>query len=422
MAAGVPAPASAADVRQMTLEEALALVPQGSRAVARADEYGAQVVGRYREERAAAFPQFNLSAGTTRQHDPWQGNPDWREERVTLDVSQPLYTWGKLSAAIRAAEIGLQTAEARRRAARQGALAEVAAAFADVLLAHDLEAIARRDLEQKEARRDEAQRRLAAGVVTEYDLLVTQVVLENARPELIRRSNQVEISREHLRFLLALTEEVDVLGPLPLEFPPLPSFDEAREAALRDRPDLAELRQRIAMAAELVTIARTGNRPRIDVKGSAGYLWSDVSGSAEEGELWQAGLYLNWPVFDGLRSSGRTMQAESELRALRIDEAEQLDNLTVQVREALNAAGEAEAIVRALADTEKQARQLLDMAEKGLEYGVKIRLDVADAELNLLQAQANLARARRDYFVARTHLRWVMGELGEERQGAQAAR
>jgi HAE1 family hydrophobic/amphiphilic exporter-1 len=53
------------------------------------------------------------------------------------------------------------------------------------------------------------------------------------------------------------------------------------------------------------------------------------------------------------------------------------------------------------------------MSEKGYEFGVKIRLDVDDAEINLLQAQANLARARRDAFVARTHLRWVMGELGE---------
>jgi HAE1 family hydrophobic/amphiphilic exporter-1 len=53
------------------------------------------------------------------------------------------------------------------------------------------------------------------------------------------------------------------------------------------------------------------------------------------------------------------------------------------------------------------------MAEKGYEYGVKIRLEVDDAQLNLLQAQSNLARARRDYLAARTNLDWTTGRLGE---------
>ena len=60
-----------------------------------------------------------------------------------------------------------------------------------------------------------------------------------------------------------------------------------------------------------------------------------------------------------------------------------------------------------------QAERLLEMAEKGYTLGVKIRLDVADAELNLIRAQGNLARAQHDHFVAWVHLQWVMGILGE---------
>ena len=68
-------------------------------------------------------------------------------------------------------------------------------------------------------------------------------------------------------------------------------------------------------------------------------------------------------------------------------------------------------IVRALSGTVEQARRLLRMAEEGYELGVKTQIEVQDAELNLRAAEANLARARRDYRVARVNLEWVRGGL-----------
>ena len=74
---------------------------------------------------------------------------------------------------------------------------------------------------------------------------------------------------------------------------------------------------------------------------------------------------------------------------------------------------EADEICKAIAGTVRQAEKLLQMAEKGFEYGVKIRLEVDDAQLNLLQATISLARAQRDYMVAKVNYEWAMGTLGE---------
>ena len=62
------------------------------------------------------------------------------------------------------------------------------------------------------------------------------------------------------------------------------------------------------------------------------------------------------------------------------------------------------------------------MAEKGYELGVKIRLEVEDAELNLIQAKSNLSRARRDYIVARINLDWAMGVIGENKSREKQAK
>jgi len=80
------------------------------------------------------------------------------------------------------------------------------------------------------------------------------------------------------------------------------------------------------------------------------------------------------------------------------------------VRNARNAMAEAGAIVTALQGTVGQAERLLRMAEQGFEYGVKTRLDVDDAQLNLLQAQTSLAQGERDYRAAEVNFVWAMGK------------
>ena len=107
------------------------------------------------------------------------------------------------------------------------------------------------------------------------------------------------------------------------------------------------------------------------------------------------------------------MQARSDLTTAAIETAKARDQIALEVRTALDAVKESGEIVTALGGTVEQARKLLEMAEKGFEYGVKTRLEVEDAQLNLSQAEGSLARAQRDYLVARVTLQWVEGILGE---------
>ena len=84
------------------------------------------------------------------------------------------------------------------------------------------------------------------------------------------------------------------------------------------------------------------------------------------------------------------------------------------MRDAVNAVRDAAEIIKALSGTVDRAERLLTMAEKGYEYGVKTKLEVDDAQLNVVQAKGNLARARRDYLVARVTYEWATGTLGEK--------
>jgi HAE1 family hydrophobic/amphiphilic exporter-1 len=169
-----------------------------------------------------------------------------------------------------------------------------------------------------------------------------------------------------------------------------------------------------------MTVANAEDKPRLDLKGGFGWRELDVGEAEANGKVWTAGLFVSYPIFDGLRTRGKVAQARSEVASLRIDEAKLRDSIALEAREAVNAVRVAGETVEALTGTVSQASLLISLAEKGFEYGVKTRLEVEDAELNLTQAKGNLARARRDYLVARVNLEFVKGTLDEGAVASQA--
>jgi HAE1 family hydrophobic/amphiphilic exporter-1 len=294
----------------------------------------------------------------------------------------------------------------------------VTATFYDILLAKELHRLAGENLAQKKRHQDEARKKYSAGVATDYDVLAADVTVDNARPEVIRTENSIRTALEKLRFLLALEgEELEISGTLDSTPDQLIPFQEALKRAQTQRPELGDAKLRVGIYNELVNIADADNKPRLDLRGSAGWHWMDMnstgSGRTEDGAAWNAGVFLTFPFFDGFRTSGRVTQAKSDLRTKQIEESRLRDSVALEVRDAVNAVKEATEIVQALSSTVKQAERLVQMAEKGYEFGVKIRLEVDDAQLNLVQAQSNLARAQRDHQVAQVNLKWSMGVAGE---------
>jgi HAE1 family hydrophobic/amphiphilic exporter-1 len=410
---------ASAATRMLTLDQAVAIAMEKNRDIAKAGEYARYVEGKYVEERAAALPQLDLHGSTAALRD--NGLPQIQGGEVTqydstigLSLTQPLYTWGKIGATIRAAEIGMKTSGEQLRMAQQAARRDVTVTFYNVLLAKELLLVATEDLRQKQRHLEESKKRFDAGVATDYDILAAEVAAENATPAVIRAENLLQMTRERLRFHLALEDaEADAVGSLEPTISAPPDFEEALSAALSRRPELLESGHRIGIYRELVNIAAADNKPRLDLNGGTGWHSLEVDNFRSEGTSWNIAIRLSFPFFDGMRTDGRVAQAESELATKEIETRKLIDSIRLDVRTALNDVREATEILTAISGTVRQAEKLLKMAEKGYEYGVKIRLEVDDAQTNLLKAQINRAKAATDYLVARVNLDWAMGRLGE---------
>ena len=143
-------------VQLLSLQECWRIALEKNKDIHKAKEYRNAVMGRYIEERSAALPQFGVNAYISHSRDEsqkvlYRGLFPFEQELhgAEITVSQPLYTFGRIGAAIRAAKIGMETAEDQLRIYQQAALRDVAAAFQDVLLSKELYVLAQQNLEQK---------------------------------------------------------------------------------------------------------------------------------------------------------------------------------------------------------------------------------------------------------------------------------
>jgi len=413
------ADAPAAGRRVLTLEQALAVAAEKNRDVEKARAYQEWVRGKYVEERAAALPNVSLNGSWGRA---WDGTyaaltgglfPSGQTTRAaSLGLTQTLFAWGKVGAAVKAAKDGIAAAEDQLDHYRQAAARDVTEAFHDVLLARRLESIAGETLALREKQLAEAEKRHALGTATDFDVLAARVARDNQRPEVIRASGAVLLALDRLRLVLAEeTGDLDVEGTLEAEPVELPSFDEAVRTALERRPDVRGLGHAVGIYREFVRIRNADDKPRLDLRANAGWQWFDAGGFRADGKVWGSAVTLSFPFFDGLATRGRVAQARSDLARAELDLAKARDGVNVEVRAALDQARVASEIVNALSGNVDQARRLLEMSEKGRELGVKTRLEVDDALLNARLAEANLARAKRDWLVAVANLRFAQGTL-----------
>jgi HAE1 family hydrophobic/amphiphilic exporter-1 len=207
--------------RALTLDEALSSALEKNRDIQKAEAYREWVRGKYLEERSAALPRLSLSASRRRDYDDslsaltgglFPPTQDTTSYGATVD--QVVFTWGQVGAAIRAAKVGLATAEEQLRLYRQAVQRDVTQAFYDVLLARELLAVAQEEVDQRSRHLQEARKRFELGTATDYDVLAAEVALQNARPALIA-ANKLPVILAYRNILLWLWHTWGQPRPVP---------------------------------------------------------------------------------------------------------------------------------------------------------------------------------------------------------------
>jgi outer membrane protein TolC len=415
-------------VLRLTLQETITRARDASPRLAQLRSLESAAEAGSRGARAQGLPTVGLSAGYTRWSNvpdvsvplPGGGSqviypniPDNYQSR--LGVSMPLYTGGRVSGTTAAAEHE-RTAAAHDVASGTGdTTLEAQSAYWNLVAGREEERVLREAIASYEAHIKETRDREQLGLAARNDVLAVQVDRDRAELERLRAANAAEIANADLQRILGLdpATRVEAADPLEPAAAPAEAVDALVTAALAMRPERAALQERVAAAQERMRAQKAGYLPSVGL--SAGYDYSNPNRrifppAAEWQDTWDAGVSLQFTLYDSGRTSAAVEQASAQADAAR-HQLEDLDRrIRLEVVSRLLDLGAASEGVEVASRNLEAATENRRVSSDRYGEGLIPSSELLDAETALLRsgldrvealAQARLAAARLDRAVGR---------------------
>ncbi|WP_332825174.1 TolC family outer membrane protein [Ramlibacter sp.] len=378
-------------------------------------------IARAAQSRAGILPQAGLSAGVNRNDYELKIEPSGGQERTfttkqaTLSASQPLYRPANV-ATYRQGKRQAEVAEFQLTAAGQDLMIRVSQAYFDVLAAQDTLAFVRAQKTATAEQLASAKRNFEVGTSTITDTREAQARYDLVLAQEIAAENDLRVKKLALDTLVGRNDA----QPNPLSVPdvplPQPADPEAWVSASEaSSPAILQARSAVEIAELETEKARAGHKPTLDLTASYG-ITRNVGGSASipqdnRTNLGSVGVAFNLPLFAGFATQNRIREtlaledkARSDLEAARRAVAQ-------AVRTAYFGVVSGQGQVRALQAAEASSQSALDANRLGYQVGVRINIDVLNAQSQLFQTKRDLAQARYNVLLGHLRLRQANGTL-----------
>jgi|KBSSwiStaDraftv2_1062776.scaffolds.fasta_scaffold432197_1 outer membrane protein len=336
---------------------------------------------------------------------------------ASVNAVQPLYNRNN-DATIAQAQRGLQVAMSDLETAEQDLILRVAQAYFDVLAAYDALITSQTGKKAIAEQLASAKRNFEVGTATITDTREAQARFDLSTAQEIAAENDLRTKRVALDQLVGrtnvipkpLTEPVQLPGPMPDDVDVwVTTADQVHPAIRRARLglEIAQLETERARAAEGVTVDLVGSVGATRLAGTA----TTTPGTTTSGAI---GLQLKLPLYTGGATQNRIKETLSLEDKARNDLDAARRGVAQGTRVAFLGLKSGRAQVNALEAAESSSKLALDATQLGYKVGVRVNIDVLNAQTQLNVTQRDLARARYDVIVNGLRLRQAAGELRPE--------
>jgi outer membrane protein len=345
--------------------------------------------------------------------------PDVKTHGYTLSLSQPLFdvaAWQNYEQS----KLAVAASEAAFAVVQQDLILRVSQAYFDVLAAQDTLAALQVQKGAISEQLASAKRNFEVGTATitdtheaqaRYDLVIAQEF--GAQNDLaIKRTALQQIIGKPPAELAILRTGVELKAPEPAQIDTWVSSAEAQNFVV--------LQQKLALeiAKREITRNRAGHYPTVDLVASrsdSNQRTSSIQGlNNGTGPTNTIGVQWSIPLFSGFAITSRVRQAialedraRSDLETARRIAAQNAQQAYLGVNSGL-------AQVKALQAAEVSSRSALESNRLGYQVGVRINIDVLNAQQQLFITQRDLAKARYDTLMNSLRLKSAAGSLQEQ--------
>ncbi len=373
------------------------------------------------QAKAALLPSVGLAMGTSRTDvgsDVAAFETNYGTQSATLSASQPLYR----PANVAIAEQGKKSADiskAQLQLADQDLIVRVSQAYFDVLAASDNLNLVQAQKTAVSEQLASAKRNFEVGTATITDTREAQARFDLVLAQEIAAENDLHVKKLTLD---QLTGKINA-EPKQLLAPVIIAKTAPDDVALwvtqaeESHPLVSQAKLGLDVAKLETAKARAGHKPTLDLVGGYAVTQNNGSSSAHmdyRTNVSSIGLNFNLPLFAGFAIQNRVKETMALEDKARSDLEAAQRGVALSTRAAFFGVESGLSQVKALEAAEASSQSALDATKLGYQVGVRINIDVLNAQTALYDTKAKLAKARYDVLVGNLKLRQANGTLKAE--------
>lgn len=338
----------------------------------------------------------------------------------TLSLTQPIFNWSAIQT-YEQSKLVVASAEVQLQLAYQDLLIRVSQAYFDTLTAQDTLEALRAELQSVQEQLAASRQRFELGDATVTDTLEAQARFDLVSANIIAAENDLRNAEDELArivgrqpppgSLYALPYDVKIPGPVPNK------LDDWTTQASSANLDVVRARIQTRISERDVQIAKSGHYPSVNLTASS---TSNTVGNSQVRPFYDGrtidnsvGITLSIPIYSGGRVNA-TVVEKAELQQKSVYDLEAARRRSIQIsREHFHGVVSGLARIQGLQAAEKSSLSALTANLTGYQVGVRINLDVLNAQQQLFVTKRDLARARYQTVMAGLRLRANSGVLSE---------
>lgn len=376
---------------------------------------------------ASLYPQIDATASYQRVIKKQTMSMDFGGQTQTIKVgSDNSFNGGvtlgmpvvnaQLWQSLKVSALDVELAVEQARSSRIDMIEQVTKAYYGILLAKQSQELYQSVYDNAVENNDIVKKKFDVGAVSEYDLIRSNVTVQNALPNVIEAEYTVTLALWQLKALLGidLQREIDVIGSLMDYVHVLDKSYDISQLNLENNTTLKQLDMQEQMLEHAVKITKLANVPSLSV--NAAYLYTALGNDGKffNKEAWNpysyAGLQLNIPIFAGNKRRAATREARLNLANLQLQRENVERQLRVGIVQYLNNMQSSVKKYHASAATVDQAQRGYDIAVKRYDVGRGTLVDIDNSQLALTQAELQRNQSIYNFLTAKVSLDKVLGD------------
>lgn len=372
--------------------------------------------------RSAILPTITLSGGVYNTRKQFWGQTKSVNNRthpasLTIGLNQPIFALDKLTA-LKQVDVQSHIVALKIAQSKQELITRVVQAYFSAWLTEHNARVADNVAKAAERQLQMAKKNFEVGNTTIIDTQEAETVWHNAQAALINAHATWENAKSALELLVghSINEPLSgIRAPLKLKMPVPGTADSWVEQAKRSNYNvqIAQLNYRF----DTLDTTRIGQKRLPQINVVAKRTWGNTNlqrDNDEQSAVTTVGLELSMPIFDGGMIGGQVREAQAQenisFQTLRATE----QSVVQGTRSAYNQAVSGLATINALDSARSAAKKSADSNILGYQLGMRINIDVLNAQNAYAQAQYNLAQAQYNTILGNVNLKAAIGQLGDE--------